>query len=431
MKENPPLQGKDVSLFIVILTLPLVLFPQHAVATTVSVDCSGSTAGAFTTIQAAIDSLDVVGPHEIDVLTGPCNENILITNRQRLTITAPSGVSINSKTGDNVVTIQGSTAIQLANLNFAGGQSGIVIGRNSEVSVLSCTSTGNAGQGVDIQQNSTVLLDSVITSGNGFNGVRGEDSSLTIQGSTLENNGFRGLTLRRAHATLKGFNGATVVQGNREGVGLLDGGAIVLNAPNFIQNNKTIGFEVAAGSSAILQGDVDSNGNPIPNVITGNSGIGLNSFAGQTYILGAAQITNNGFGNQPFHAGVRVDDNSSFLATGEGDINISNNTGPGIAVTAGGTLDLIGVVINHNSEDGINLVGNSQVAFSPPNSNVIIGNEDAAIACDRTSVFVGDPTGVSKLACRITPLNPQYDARIRLQWMRAEHADRPANFGHK
>src|SRR5260370_6144826 len=103
----------------------------------------------------------------------------------------------------------------------------------------------------------------------------------------------------------------------------------------------------------------------------------------------ANQILNNGSGGQPLHAGVRVDDNSLLATVGSGDIQISNNSGPGIDATTGGNVDLTGTIVANNSGDGIRLRGNAQVAFFPPNTNIVNGNGGQAIACDSTSVFSG------------------------------------------
>ena len=177
-------------------------------------------------------------------------------------------------------------------------------------------------------------------------------------------------------------------QGNANGVSLVNGASAEFDAPNLIQNNKSIGMSVGDGSSVRLFGDLDANGNPIPNVISGNPLIGLNTFGGQVLLSGATQITNNGFGGQPFHAGVRVDDNTDFISAGAGDIEISNNTGPGIAATAGGNIDMSGTVIKNNSGDGINLVGNAQVAFFPLNANLLMGNGQLAIKAPTYSVWL-------------------------------------------
>jgi hypothetical protein len=221
----------------------------------------------------------------------------------------------------------------------------------------------------------------------------------------------------------QGFNGTNLIQGNTNGVNLVNGASAEFDAPNLIQNNQSIGMSVGDGSSARLFGDLDANGNPIPNVISGNPWIGLNTFGGQVLLSGATQITNNGFGGQPFHAGVRVDDNTDFVSAGSGDIEISNNTGPGIAATAGGNIDMSGTLVKNNSGDGINLAGNAQVAFFPPNTNVLMGNGKLAINCDSTSVFLGDKTGVGKLACHVSQLNSASAAQATRRALRDSSRD--------
>jgi hypothetical protein len=61
----------------------LFLFPTAAVATNVAVDCA--TGGS---INAALASLDSVGPHTITV-TGTCTEDVNVNLRNQLTIQAP------------------------------------------------------------------------------------------------------------------------------------------------------------------------------------------------------------------------------------------------------------------------------------------------------------------------------------------------------
>ena len=91
-----------------------------------TVDCSGRTPGTFTSLQAAIDSLDRLGPNQIVLVTSaPCSENVQIVDRQHLTIiaTSPSGgVFLNSQVGasGDVMAISGSTGIALTLLGIAG-----------------------------------------------------------------------------------------------------------------------------------------------------------------------------------------------------------------------------------------------------------------------------------------------------------------------
>src|SRR5438309_6533517 len=70
----------------------LLLVSNVAFAAGATVDCSGATPGAFTTITAALASLPAAGPNNITV-TGNCTENVNIINRSQLTINAVPGTA--------------------------------------------------------------------------------------------------------------------------------------------------------------------------------------------------------------------------------------------------------------------------------------------------------------------------------------------------
>jgi hypothetical protein len=404
--------------FVVVLSL-------SAWAANRTVDCSGGTPGAFTSLQKAIDSLNLLGPHQITVLTAtPCVENVQLVNRQRLTITAPQGNLITSAAGNSgdVMTISSSTGIIFTSLGFAGGSRGVVIDRASEVTIQATTIQANAFAGIRIDGNSTVALDGLIQN-NGGSGIVVNDSTITVGGGTqILNNSFNGVALTRSRGQFQ----AVSVQGNSNGVlltnassavflptnnilsnahaglNVVNGSSIQIFAPNFIQNNGKFGMNISDGSSARVFGDVASDGTPLPNVIEGNPFIGLNIDGGQVVLFDANQIRNNGSGGQPFRAGVRVDDNGSFITSGSSDIQITGNNGPGIDATTGGNVDLTGTIVTNNSEDGIRLQGNAQLSFFPPNTNVVNGNAGKSVNCDSTSVFFGDPSGVTQIACHIS-----------------------------
>src|SRR5262249_50541915 len=105
------------------LFIGVVLISISTWARNVLVDCSGATPRAFRSLQAAINSLDVVGPHYITLASAPCTEDVQIINRQRLTIDAPNGnafiISPEGPGGD-AMTISGSTAIMLIRIGFTG-----------------------------------------------------------------------------------------------------------------------------------------------------------------------------------------------------------------------------------------------------------------------------------------------------------------------
>ena len=427
----------------------VALFPALGRATNLTVDCSGGTPGAFTRLQAAIDSLDLLGPHRITVVGAPCIENVQIVDRQRLTIIAPQGNFITSQLGPNgdVMTISGSTGITLILLGFTGGSRGLVINRASEVSIHGTTVQGNAAAGIRIDGNSTVDFDGAIQN-NGGAGINANDSSLILGGGTqLLNNGAAGVALTRSRGKFQGntfqgnrtglniTNGSSatflptsvpnLIQNNRNaGVNVSNGSSAVIFAPTLIQNNGSIGVQVADGSSVRFFGDVAPDGTPVPNVISGNPFIGLNIDNGAVIMFDANYILNNGLGMQQFHAGVRVDDNASLIAVGSDDIQIKGNSGPGIDATTGGNVDLTGTVVSNNSEDGIRLQGNAQVAFFPPNTNVLAGNGGQPIKCDNTSVFFGDRTGLQEFACKISELKDRPSASERKRMMKEERDDK-------
>jgi hypothetical protein len=389
-------------LIIVVLFLAAsVLFPPRAAATDLFVDCTGSISGVGTSLQAAIDSLDLVGPHTIYLLGGPCVENIWISDRQRLTITAEGiGVFIDSAAGQGgtAMYIGNSTGIRLVQIGFINGNVGLAIDRASEVTLEGCTVGGGNRGGIGVYENSSLYLASSLVTDNSRNGIAVDNSTILIDaGNTIQNNGRNGLVFWAAHGGIWGYTGAPVVfQGNANGVTLNNGSALEAYGPVNIQNN-TIGMQVLNGASLVMFGDAD---NPIS--ITGNSWLGINTDGGFVQLSGGIHVTNNGFGMQPLHAGVRVDDNTFLYAS---DAEISGNYGPGIDAMNAGVIDLAASVVSNNRGDGIHLIGNSSVLFYPPNDNVVSGNGGLAVKCDGSSVFSGDHGGVAPVACKFSPIN--------------------------
>jgi hypothetical protein len=181
---------------------------------------------------------------------------------------------------------------------------------------------------------------------------------------------------------------------------------------NFAGDHSQLHRVRSAGEASNIRLFGDPAG-PTPVTINGNTSIGVNTFGGHVTMFGPVQVLNNGAGGGSFHAGVRSDDNALVVVAGSGDVDISNNTGPGIEATNGGTLDLAGATIYNNTEDGVRLLGNSQIAVYPPNTNAIGNNGGRAILCDNTSNFFGDRTGLRDLLCQISQLT----GRAARSWM--------------
>jgi hypothetical protein len=156
-----------------LLAVASSLLPTAAQAANVTVDCSGATPGAFSSITAALNTLSLQGPNGITV-TGTCTENVFIGSREFLSIQAAPGqtATINAADQSGIV-LQTFTShnILLIGLVLQGGQNGLLAGI-SDVDVQGCTIQNNSRDGVVVQVGSV----------------------LTIENSTIQNNGGNGLT---------------------------------------------------------------------------------------------------------------------------------------------------------------------------------------------------------------------------------------------
>ena len=120
-----------------------LLLPSAAWAADVTVDCTGGPAD-FATVTAALNALDLQGPHTIRILAGPCHERIRIVDRERLTIDGSPAGALNAafvspvSGAGNVIIIVNSRGILLRNTGARQGFSGVVIDRKSEATMQGC-----------------------------------------------------------------------------------------------------------------------------------------------------------------------------------------------------------------------------------------------------------------------------------------------------
>ena len=269
-----------------LLAMLVVLCSLPSRAADVFVDCTGGTPGAFTTLQSAIDSLDFVGPHSITMIAGPCIENVLILDRQRITFqrqTTGFGVAVISPDpGANAVRVFDSTGIVFIEVGFDDSFNGLVVDRNSEVQAFGCTISGNSNAGLIVRGNSTVLVSSALIQSNAGIGIN------VVAGGSLS------------------MDSDVLIANNGTGVNVVNGSNVRIFAPVSISNN-TIGMTAGEASNIRLFGDPAG---PTPVSVNGNTSIGVNTFGGHVTMFGPVQVRNNGAGGGSFHAGVRSDDNA-------------------------------------------------------------------------------------------------------------------------
>jgi len=183
-----------------IAIVSVVILPPSGQAADLQVICPGGGPGAFSSISAALSTLN---PNDSNTITvsGSCVENIFITNFERLKIQSAFGqtatVTAADPSGIVIQTFQ-STGIVLTNLVVQGGSVGILLNQGSNATIFNCTIQGNSGDGLDMQMASTLVMRGgpiQNNQGSGM-GVAG-GSNATMAPSGAFSLSFSGLKLKR------------------------------------------------------------------------------------------------------------------------------------------------------------------------------------------------------------------------------------------
>jgi hypothetical protein len=412
-----------------LLAVASFLLPTIARAANATVDCSGTTPGAFTSITAALNALDLEGPNNITV-TGTCTENVSIDRRQRLIIQAAPGQTptINAADPSGIVLQTFASHVGLFGLVLQGGQNGLLVNEASDVDMQGCTIQNNSSDGVHVQigsvlvmQNSTIqnnggvgLFDGGGSSvtlatfpaqririlGNGDDGIHIDGSFLQVNFGTLDVENNAGAAIFQLGGRLLvfggGIGGGNLFQGNSEGIDVFHAGSANFSGRNTIQNNGDVGLQVL-GSSVVFNGRILPDGTLFATVIEGHAIAGVNVVRfGELSMNGPHQIQNNGTAtaDPTLRGGIRVVRGSLTLNRG---VDISNNTGPGIRADQNTGLSVTNITDSNNSEEGVKVGRQSVAGFFPPLA--ISGNGVASISCDTTSLVFGDLTGITQINC--------------------------------
>ncbi|HET8892247.1 MAG TPA: right-handed parallel beta-helix repeat-containing protein [Candidatus Angelobacter sp.] len=364
------------------ISLLAVLLPaSRAFAAGATVDCSGATPGAFTTITAALASLPAAGPNSISV-TGTCHENVVMFGRTDLTIFGnPTATVVPGNANGRLLAIFGSQRIGIQNITFDGGR-GAIVNDNSRVDLTSVTIQNSLGIGLTSIDSLVHIADSTIKNStrSGISvggGTFYVDSDVT--GTTVTNNGRVGIAVATGHLILNGGDGVTP------------------GTENVISNNGSVGVSVANSAEADISGDNRIIGNQgafglevihtstvimSDGTISSNAGVGVH--CGETSHCewaGVTKIDSNGKG------GIEITDHSDGYL--DGGIDISGNTGVGVLVDLSSVLNSLGGnTINNNTDDGVVLNTLSVLKFAA--NDTITGNGKMALECNNNSMVSGD-----------------------------------------
>ncbi len=418
------------ALRIVFLCLALTL---TASAANVSVNCSRPQAGAFSSINAALSSLDPLGPNVITV-QGTCKENVFIAYYQRLTILSASGqtavIQNAANPADIVFQAWDCHGLVLQNLVLQGGTFGLLVNQASEVVIQNVTSRNNSSDGIVAQVGSTLGIDNSKSINNGGNGLTvsaASNSTLSTQpGETILFSGNAGSgvdvdagyvqvnfgAIRVEHnagpavfvsnGQLLFFGGnvagqSNVFADNGEGIDLFDTSSARLFGNNLIQNNGEVGLQVVGGSSAEFFAFPLQDGSMGETTIQGHTGPGANIVRSSAATFnGPNLVRHNGSAFDPLSCGIRLE-HSNLTLNGT---KVVGNTGPGIRVTQGSVANLTGgAAIQNNSEDGVRLRIQSDSGVFPPVT--IAGNGGSSLSCDSSSLAFGDLIGIKNVNCNV------------------------------
>jgi hypothetical protein len=254
-------QKRSLSFLIIPFIGLLTLASTVASAATVTVDCS-NTKAKIRTISAGLALLPLNGPNTL-VVSGTCNENVVIDSYTLLTIRGnPSATVAGADSSLGGIQIMASRDVRFENLTVTGGSVGIACGADSFWRLTTVTVRGAAGDGV----------------------VGGVASSLRLRSVNMENNGGSGLWIHQN----ANVNAASIfVRGNqatqRGGIYLNHGASLFLNGGE-VKNNVS-----GPGIYAESHGTIQIFGV----TISGNSGDGLYLDAASTGLVMDSEITGN------------------------------------------------------------------------------------------------------------------------------------------
>jgi parallel beta-helix repeat protein len=294
------------------------------------------------TLQRAIDRLD---PGDTLLVSGTCNENVVIgEGRRNLTIEARGPATINGSGNAAVpaVLIRGR-GIVIKGFTIIGGRHGVQIIRGGSSTVDGNLIRNAVAHGISVHSNSFAQ----------------------IVDNTIENNGANGICVCEHAVADIGFRGDFSTQAS----------------PNVVRNNGTNGIIVADASYAEIESN-SIHGNASAGIVVNNSSsakIGAQSGIAGTF-AGANTIESNG------NRGILVTRSSSAQVV---ENIIRNNTGDGVVVVRAAHADIAANAIDGNTGDGILINNNSGVNLGSDSggapqdlpNNTITNNAGFGIRC--------------------------------------------------
>lgn len=373
------------------LVLTLLLLPVTLFAANATVDCSGATPGAFTSINAALATLDAIGPHTVSV-SGTCVENAVISSHDRVTLQGAPSATIHAAVGA-ALRIERSRGAVVRGLTITGPLRGLYVQRNSDALVENVT-LENSGTGLTVDDGSIVSLggpnaatQSVLIRNNNF-GALVDGGTVWANGNvTIENNTSAGMDAEHSRIIFIGSAAAPNIIRNNAGNGVFGHGGsdIDFRGANQVTGNGLNGI-FAFESSAL-----DVIGNPTQTTtVDGNLRSGVVFLFNSSGRVQNAIVTNNGSAAHPLRSGVTVANNSSAIVSFS---TITATTGPGVIIDSGSMARVFSTTISGGTEEPVRLITGGILELQT--GNTITGISKHVVVCDDSAVLFGEGASVS------------------------------------
>lgn len=411
-----------------------LLLTRPALAADVQVDCSGKNPMAFHTITDALNTLDVVGPHSITV-SGTCRENVVVGQRDRITIQAVPGstAKIENAADPAYITmlISGSRNITLDHLIIEGGapMSVYVTGSSSAINMLNCVTQGSAGDGLDIDMQSNLHIENSTIrnnagwgiaianhsflligttpnqsdrmTGNSSGGlfIDGSDVQLNYGTLTIADNKGAGISMDGGRLQFYGGESDTpaIIRNNNAGIRLHNTASATLWSAFHIVNNGSTGISLNGASSITFYETTDSKGKKAATTISGHSTVGLDLWqSSSAQMFGAHVVRENGSANADPGSRAGISMEASSLAIW-GSTSVSNNVGPGIRLGVKSDIMMWNTKVANNTEEGVRETNLSAGGYYNPLT--FTGNGGGSLYCDSLSVAFGDAATIPGVNC--------------------------------
>jgi len=370
-------------LLICLATLLLSSLSFAQTENTATIDCSGATPGAFTSItQAIISSPD----HSVFTVTGNCTDNIDIQRRNDLSFFATSPVTIQAGAPDrSLLIISNSQDIDFSGPITMNGGTGVLVGNSNNVKFFSVTMQNSSTFGISTL-NSQVQVFNGSVSTNTRSGVVTFGGTMELDGVTISNNGRIGVSSATTHLIMTDGNDLPTIVSNNGIAGVQisnssQGDFTDLQITNNAGNN--FGLQAFSNTGVVMQGGS----------ITGNTGIGVNCVATTHCEFFQTQISGNSGG------GIQISTHSELAL--DGGVQISSNTGAGVLIDQASAFGSSGGnVISNNSGDALIVNALSALDFVAPDTiTATAGN--LALNCNNGSMVTGDISTYKPKKCGV------------------------------